>query len=852
MNKGNNIFFLVMATLLVLVGCSSQKSNSYAEEPPGFFGRVKENTFARFNGFYNADLIYTESQRESTRGYSDDYASLLPLSVADALAEEGALEGEMDAIIAKTATNIDKHVYTKWLDDNYLLNGIAHYIKGDYEMAGEIFAYTSSEFKNGVDVGKQNARQKSKGPSAAELKKQQFKEKQRAANKAKKAAYEATKNRKKEAKEKNKENDKRKKESSKPLTREEQFKAKQKAKAEGRDVTTEEIVDELTKEREDEASSKIKEKNNKAAKDKIRKSPKLVNSDNRPEGFLKHPLAGKDAILWMAKNYITQEDFVAAQHVLTLINEDAEFPKRLDKAFYLVNADMHLRLDNMSRAIEYVHSAIESTKVRKEKARLHYILGQLYREIGDNDQSIANFDLVEKYKPTYDMIYHARRQSIEQRLEDGTYDYNQLVAELKKMTKDEKNNEFLDHIFYDLGKAYAYLGEVDKSVESFEKSLENNASDAALRGDTHMALGDMFYSSQLYKEAGPQYASALLTIDNTNSRYGEVELYAEALKTINEGFENIALKDSVLILAELPKEEVEKIVKNRVNELVKADRKKKLQELNNSGSAAFTGDKENAARDLRKRNKKADEKAKWYFYDLNQSASGFTSFRQTWGDRPLRDGWRRYDYVKRFINDGRDSQKAKDLDKLDLFSTYMAEIPFSSEEKLAVKESIEQSRLEIGKTFIDAIGDNRRGVEQLELLVESNPAEPLRKEAYQYLYRGYILSGDVSAANKYSAGATTPDEAMGVSAVSDELETMYNRAYNAFLAEDYNKAISVSELAEKSFSSNALEDKFAFIKAMSMGKLNQDNMEEELTTFMESYKNSPLKERARLILEQME
>jgi len=94
----------------------------------------------------------TEAQLWASK--SDNYLEMLPVYVLPDEEGQKALYPQMDEIIDKCSTVIDRHSmeikkkeHNKWIDDNFLLIGIANYYKGKYATAQEMFSYCAKKYK---------------------------------------------------------------------------------------------------------------------------------------------------------------------------------------------------------------------------------------------------------------------------------------------------------------------------------------------------------------------------------------------------------------------------------------------------------------------------------------------------------------------------------------------------------------------------------------------------------------------------------------------------------------------------------------------------------------------------------
>lgn len=111
----------------------------------GFPRSVVQNTFTRFNYYFNADLKMDEALDNMQRLRRDNYDSVLSLFPFNPDRDSTVLAADMDSIIQKASLGIQIHdPRTKWGDDLYLLLGQAYFYKGDYKNAENSFKYVVS------------------------------------------------------------------------------------------------------------------------------------------------------------------------------------------------------------------------------------------------------------------------------------------------------------------------------------------------------------------------------------------------------------------------------------------------------------------------------------------------------------------------------------------------------------------------------------------------------------------------------------------------------------------------------------------------------------------------------------
>lgn len=102
--------------------------------------KVVQNTFTRYNYFFNADKKMDEAIANMIRSRQDNYDSLIPVFPFNPDLDSARLASDMDTIISKASVGIQIHdPRAKWQDDLYLLVGQAYFYKADYENAAAAF-----------------------------------------------------------------------------------------------------------------------------------------------------------------------------------------------------------------------------------------------------------------------------------------------------------------------------------------------------------------------------------------------------------------------------------------------------------------------------------------------------------------------------------------------------------------------------------------------------------------------------------------------------------------------------------------------------------------------------------------
>lgn len=102
--------------------------------------QVIQNTFTRYNYYFNANKKMEEAVANMVRSHTNNYDTLISLFPFNPDIDSSKLVSDMDTIIRKSALGIQIHdPRAKWQDDLYLLLGQAFYYKGDYKNASASF-----------------------------------------------------------------------------------------------------------------------------------------------------------------------------------------------------------------------------------------------------------------------------------------------------------------------------------------------------------------------------------------------------------------------------------------------------------------------------------------------------------------------------------------------------------------------------------------------------------------------------------------------------------------------------------------------------------------------------------------
>lgn len=142
---------LFTAVMLVMAGCKTTKNKwNY---------RWYHNVNARYNGYYYSRENMKEAIKKVETANKENYTKLLPIWVYPDNKTAKSFYADFDKSIKKSSSCIQRHCITdknkkeipnacKWIDENYMLIGKAHFYKRDLFSGLEAFEYVSKIYKN--------------------------------------------------------------------------------------------------------------------------------------------------------------------------------------------------------------------------------------------------------------------------------------------------------------------------------------------------------------------------------------------------------------------------------------------------------------------------------------------------------------------------------------------------------------------------------------------------------------------------------------------------------------------------------------------------------------------------------
>jgi tetratricopeptide (TPR) repeat protein len=806
------IFFVNIA----LAQGPSQKTVSKRPPSNSALSKVYHNVTAKYNGYFNAELKLNEGKKKLSDQYTDNYNLILDMYKFMAVPDAKSVSPDMDIAITKAAVDIKLHSRSLFVDDCYLLIGQAQYVKRDFEASEKTFDFIVTAF----DPKNPNNPMK-KATNSKEKKKQR----------------EATAKEKK----KQREADKKARAKERELIREAKKKAREAKKKGNKDATYEDFM------------PKPKAKDEK-------------NKEKKPSKFKHRPIR-KDAMLWLARTQIERGKFDEAKVWLSRLQADDKLPKSLKAELSEVNAYYYLKQKQYESAITPLEDAITLSKKRKKKARYAFILAQIHQKAGRQAAAAASFERVIKYRPSYEMEFSARLSMIKNTLEGDAIALANAEKALKKLLKDEKNEEYQDQIYYALADI-AFKGDEDtKAVAYLKKSIYFNFGNTSQKSESYLKLANTFYKKENYVDAKYYYDSTLTTIAKNDDRYDVVEFRSKSLTDIATNIQIITKQDSFLRIKSLIDGDQEKeymLIAQKIKENEeKAKAAKTTKKPKLTARRALEGVGVNQAGRGGK-----NKVPKFWAYESNLD-KGKREFRKIWGaDRRLSDDWRRskrsnpggdLDFVEGEV------EEVFDLTKDEALAIFKRiGVPSDDAAAALASNKTMDAMASLGTLYRERLNNLPKSIEILEQLIQRFPKTKYRLESLYALHIEHKQLKNTQKANDYRALILTEARnSKFAKAIEDpnflasekdketQLQDYYNVAYKDFQAGKFKDARNQLDGVESKFGKDfQMKSKFALLGAMCTGAIDgSDAYKQGLKEVASKYKTSDEGKKAQEILD---
>lgn len=511
-------------------------------------------------------------------------------------------------------------------------------------------------------------------------------------------------------------------------------------------------------------------------------------------------------------------------------DQPVKFPKHIKFELEKTKADLAFHKNNKEETIKYLLSSLKYAKKQPEKARVHFILAQLYEAVNQNSSAKEHYSKVLKYNCPYEMSFTAR---IKRAFMGGD---DKLRKELMKMLRDAKNSEFKDQIYYALADMELQKDNKPKAREFLTRSAFYSISNNRQKGLAFEKLGNLSFAERDYVAAQKYYDSCVNVINDQYPNAEGVRNKATKLADLVKAVETYQFEDSVQRIAQLePKERedfIEKVIKKTKQDIAhhKKMEAEKLLELQKNKNLTSQNNDGNAN--------------KWYWNNTKTRTEGFDEFKKLWGVRENEDNWRRSEKTSFAALNDNDSDPTKSLsdttklveDTLTV-ERLLSRVPITPEALAASNVRLLSSLYDAGIIYKDQLKENELAIKQFSTVLERQVESDFNVLSSYQLYKIYIQTDKAKAAaqkefilnmypnSDYANYLRNPDYFISKKERDEEAQQEYISVLTRYNKGLYSAVISKSESIISSEQENPYRAKYMLLKALSIGQTTENKKE---------------------------
>ncbi len=593
---------------------------------------------------------------------------------------------------------------------------------------------------------------------------------------------------------------------------------------------------------------------------------------------------------WLAKSYVELDWLYDAEDVMTKMLRDT-IHYRAQKDWDYTFADYYIKSGQLEQAVPYLQKVIKHERRKKLKARQWYLMGQIQYVLGNKEEAYKAYQKVIHQHPPYELEFNARIAQTEVMAGGRS---KQMISRLKRMARSDNNKDYLDQVYYAMGNIYLLQADTANAIGAYERGNKESTRNGIEKGVLLLKLGDLYWVKEKYNDAQRCYGEAIGLLDKERPDYEQLSERSKVLDELVPHTDAVYLQDSLQVLADLPEEERNKAIDRVIEELKKKEEeeKKAAQEaeaekvLQRQGA---TGNRNNMAN--RPPAGGQQQGGAWYFYNPMAVNQGKTAFQRQWGKRENTDDWQRINRtVVNLQTTGEDGEELTDSTALavsdslmtDSIATeetadaaadtlandphnreyYLAQIPFTEEQKAASNEIIMEGLFNSGVIFKDKLDNLKLGEKALTRLTRQYPTYSKTDEAWYHLFLLYSRLGNSAKADSCLAHlkADFPESDFTI-LLSDPFfeenarfgvhieDSLYAATYEAFRKDRYQEIKANAKISRERFPLGENRPKFIFIEGL--GMLNDGDAVSCLANMkevVEKYPQSEVSEMAGMII----
>lgn len=545
------------------------------------------------------------------------------------------------------------------------------------------------------------------------------------------------------------------------------------------------------------------------------------------------------AMNWKARSQMELNNIAFADRILdTMLRAQDELKKDLPEPL-ATTAQIRIYQKRNKEAILLLEAAIKNADEKQLKIRWQFILAQLQEKDNDLQSALVNYTKVESSNAPFEMYFHANLQRIKLKASISGIKINKDKA-LLALLKDDKNVDYTDQIYYQIGELFSKEQNFTKAEENYQKSAQQSTRNQNQKALSYLKIADLnFNEFNNYIKAKAYYDSTAAVMPKTFPDYDNIIKKAQNLQYLSDRYTLIAKEDTLQAIARLPeneraakikdylrpKAEVSTVLNTNVGLLNSSDFPAQSVSVSASSGSSST----------------------FYFNNNAAISTGFADFKKRWGNRKLEDNWRQSIRTSAQetnqvlsggnvangilpVNNGNTDSPA---DQTSIEKQFADALPVTTAMVAASNQKIIDAYFEIASFYQQELNDKDEANKAYLELLKRFPENSHLAAIYYSLYLNYKGKEETGAdeyrqlvltkfpESNFAKTILDPSYSVKQNALENANNQSYNLTFNAYAQKDYPNVIKKANENIAAYPTNSLAPQYAYLKAISVGRTSK-------------------------------
>src|SRR5690606_34405516 len=197
---------------------------------------------------------------------------------------------------------------------------------------------------------------------------------------------------------------------------------------------------------------------------------KFVNINSENDDDTRH-----EALVFLMRTFIDYNEQNNAIAVSDYLRKEKLNKENL-KSLYLTRAYLYQQREDFNNMVKNLALAAPLLEKKDHPARYHFIIGQVFQQLGFESLAYENYDKTLKNNPAYELSFYARLNMAQVFELADEKDVEKNRKYFRNLLKDAKNKEFQDKIYYEMAEFEKEQGNQEIAIEYYKESAKDRKS----------------------------------------------------------------------------------------------------------------------------------------------------------------------------------------------------------------------------------------------------------------------------------------------------------------------------------------------------------------------------------------